>query len=88
MLPCVYEQMDIHIFYPPGSKSEALRLGVRLILLYFIRIALSTPKTFFLIWWVVEGGEWRVDGGGCPTFLFFKSLDNNVVYSLWYIVKV
>ena len=21
-------------------------------------------------------------GGGCPTFLFFKSLDNNVVYTL------
>ena len=34
--------------YPPGSKSEALRLGVHLILLYFIRISLLTPKTFYV----------------------------------------
>ena len=26
-------------FYPPGSKREALQLGVHLILLYFIRIS-------------------------------------------------
>ena len=45
--------------YLPGSKCEALRLGVYLILLYFIRISLSTPKTFFLFgWWKVEGGRW------------------------------
>ena len=28
------------------------------------------------------GGWWVVDGGWCPTFWFFKSLDNNMVYSL------
>ena len=33
--------------YPPGSKSKALRIGVHLIFLYFIRISLSIPKTFF-----------------------------------------
>ena len=66
-------------YFPPGSKSEALRLGVHLILLYFIRISLSTPKTFF---YLVVGLGWAVGGGGCPTFLFFKSLDNNMVYSL------
>ena len=57
-------------FYPPGSKSEALRLGVHLILLYFIRISLLSAETFFLFWC-----GWR-------TFFVFKSLDNNMVYSL------
>ena len=33
---------------PAGSKCEALRLGVHLILLYFIRILLLTPKIIFL----------------------------------------
>ena len=34
--------------YPPGSKSEALHLGVHLILLYFIRILILSVETFFL----------------------------------------
>jgi len=33
-------------FYPPGSKSVALQLGVHLILLYFIRISLLSAETF------------------------------------------
>ena len=33
--------------FPPGSKCEALRLGVHLILLYFISISLLTPKIIF-----------------------------------------
>ena len=39
-------------YFPHGSKSEALRLGVNLILSYFVRISLSTPQTFvlFLCW--------------------------------------
>ena len=62
----------------PGSKSEALQLGVQLILLYFIRIPLLITETFFYF-----GGEWWVVGGGWgPTFWFFKSLDNNMVYTL------
>ena len=63
-------------FYPPGSKSEALQLGVQLILLYFIRIPLLITETFFLFWWSVVGGGWSA------TFWFFKSLDNNMVYTL------
>ena len=43
--------------YPPGSKSEALQLGVYLILLYFIRIILLSAETFFLFWWSVVDGE-------------------------------
>ena len=35
------------MIYPPGSKSEALQLGVQLILLYFIRIPLLITETFF-----------------------------------------
>ena len=31
-------QLFLLMFYPPGSKSVALQLGVHLILLYFIRI--------------------------------------------------
>ena len=50
-------------YFPHGSKSEALRLGVHLILLYFIWISLWTPETFFLFGrWMVDGG-WRVAGG-------------------------
>ena len=44
--------------YPPGSKSEALPLGVQLILFYFIRISILTPETFFPL----RGGGWRVGG--------------------------
>ena len=37
----------------------------------------------------MEGGWWGVEGHlGCPTFLFFKSLDNNMVYSLGVYVYV
>ena len=46
--------------------SEAFPLGVHLILLYFIRISLLTPETFFYLdggWWMVGGGWWGVDGG-------------------------
>ena len=64
--------------YPPGSKSEALQLGVHLILSYFIRISLLSAETFFYfgVGWLVVGGGWM------PTFWFFKSLDINMVYTL------
>ena len=39
--------------YPPGSKSEALRLGVHVILLYYIRIWIFSAGTFILFWWWV-----------------------------------
>ena len=58
--------------YPPGSKCEALRLGVHLLLLYFIRISLLNAETFFYF----DGG-WLVG----PTFWFFKSLYINMVYT-------
>ena len=41
--------------YPPGSKSEALQLGVLLILLYFIRIWSWVRRLFFYFgsgWWM------------------------------------
>ena len=53
-----------YCFYPPGSKSEALRLGVHLILLYFIGSHLQPRRLLFYL----GGGRW-------PTFWFFKSLD-------------
>ena len=65
------------LFYPPGSKSVALQLGVHLILLYFIRISLLSAETFFLF-----GGWWMVGGWWMTTFWFFKSLDINMVYTL------
>ena len=55
--------------YPSGSECEALRLGVHLILLYFIRISPLYPKTFFLFWC----------GCGWSTFFVLKSLDNNII---------
>ena len=73
---CVaHSQFRPIIYYPPGSKCEALQLGVHLILLYFIRILLSIPEIFILFGWWMVGGGWR-------TFLFFKSLDNNTIYCL------
>ena len=36
------------VYYPPGSKCEALRLGVHLILLYFIRILVVGTEIIFL----------------------------------------
>ena len=64
--------------YPSGSKCEAVRLGVHLILLYFIRILVVGTEIIFLFgcWcgcWCWCG--WR-------TFFVFKSLNNNMVYSL------
>ena len=60
-------------FYPPGSKSEALRLGVHLILLYFIKILFWVRRLFFYL----DVGV----GVGGGLFFVFKSLDNNIVYS-------
>merc|ERR1711973_336394 len=58
------------------GKCEALRPGVHLIFLYFIRISLLSAETFFLFWCGCGCGcGWR-------TFFVFKSFDNNMVYSL------
>ena len=38
----------VKLNYPPGSKCKALRLGVHLILLYFMSISLFTPEIIFL----------------------------------------
>ena len=65
--------------YPLGRKCEAFLLGVQLILLYFIRISLLYPKTFFYLGVDVGVGV-DVDGG--LFFFVFKSLENNMVYSL------
>ena len=55
--------MISYVFFPPGSKSVALQLGVHLILLYFIRISLLSAETFFLFGgWSVVGGGWWMDG--------------------------
>ena len=64
--------LKVAFIYPPGSKCEALRIGVHVSLLYFIRFSLSTPKTFF----------YSVDGGWGTTFLVFKFLYKNMVYTL------
>ena len=60
-------------FIPPGGMSEAFPVGVHLILLYFIRISLLTPETFFLF------GGWRVEGT-----THFGSL--NLLIIIWYIL--
>ena len=60
--------------YPPGSKCEALRLGVHLILLYFIRILVVGTEIIFLFCWCWGGCWWR-------TFFVFKSLNNKMVYT-------
>ena len=66
------------IIYPPGSKCEALRLGVHLILLYFIRILVVGTEIIFLFCGCGCGcGCWC----GWRTFFVFKSLDNNMIYS-------
>ena len=57
--------------FPPGSKSEPLRLGVHLILLCFIKISLLSAETFFYFdggWGMVGGGWWMVGGWWSPTF--------------------
>ena len=62
--------------YPPGSKCKALRLGVYLILLYFIRILFWVRNYFFILWvWV---WMWVC----VADFFVFKFLDRNIVYSL------
>ena len=61
---------DFSMNYPPWSKSEALQLGVHLILLYFIRISLLSAEIFYLGVGV---------GGG-----LFLSL--NLLKIKWYIV--
>ena len=66
-------ERDIKKNYPPGSKSEALQLGVHLILLYFIGSDLECGDFFFIL----VGGWWWM-----PTFWSFKSLDINMVYTL------
>ena len=87
---------DLEMFYPPKwaakavpkvvqllllmfsiwepNKRSVFPTGVHLILLYFIRISLLTPKIIVLLWCGCGCG-WR-------TFFVFKSLDNNMVYSL------
>ena len=67
--------------YPPGSKRETLQLGVHLILLYFIRISFLYPKIFVLF-------SGRLGVGVGLTFLFFKSFDSNMVYTLGIYVNI
>ena len=62
-------QINFKGIYPPGSKCEALQLGVHLILLYFIRMSLFIAETFLYF-----------DGGWGHSFWPFKSLDINMVY--------
>ena len=64
-----------YFYFPPGSKSVALQLGVHLILLYFIRIWSWVRRLFYFGGWLV------VDGGWSPTFLL-KYFDNSMVYTL------
>ena len=47
--------------YPTGSKCKALRLGVHLILLYFIEDLTFNPEDIFFNL-MVEGGRLEVDG--------------------------
>ena len=47
-LKCTMKNNRVYV-HPPLSKSEALRLGVHLILLYFIRISLLSTKIFFYL---------------------------------------
>ena len=73
---------DIHKSILPGSKCEALQLGVHLILLYFIRILVVGTEIIFLF---CGCGCWCGCGCGCGcgwrTFFVFKSLNNNMVYT-------
>ena len=76
-----YNEKTVLKIYPPGSKCEALRLGVHLILLYFIKIGILSAETFFLFWWMVGGGWWVV--GGVPLFG-----SSNLFILIWYILLV
>ena len=65
----------VKVFFPPGSKCEALGLGVHFILIYFIMISFLNPKIFFYF----RGGGWTVEGGRFPTFMVFNFLENRMV---------
>ena len=58
-----------------NKRSVSLVGSIWLTLLYYIRIWILSAEIIFLFWW------WEVGGGWGPTFWFFKSLDNNMVYS-------
>ena len=63
----------------PGSKSEALQLGVHLIPIYFIRISFFSVEIFFYF-----GGGWSVVGDVWVPFFGFS----NHMILIWYILKV
>ena len=58
-----------------NKRSVSLVGSIWLTLLYYIRIWILSAEIIFLFWW------WRVGGGRWATFWFFKSLDNNMIYS-------
>ena len=71
--------------YPLGRKVRSLSARGPFDSLIFFRILLLIPETFFLFGsWMVE----EVDGGWHQTFWFFKSLDNNMVYTLGIYIHV
>ena len=74
MLELILKREHGSSIYPPGSKSEALQLGVQLNFLIFYQDLTLEYEDFFFI--LVVGGWWSA------TFGFFKSLDNNMVYTL------
>ena len=74
----LFLKISITRFYPPGSKSVALQLGVHLILLYIIRISSWWWRHFFYL----DGGRLTVGGGWGPTFLVFNFLYNTMVNTL------
>ena len=65
--------MGTEIIFPPGSKCEAFRLGVHLILLYFIRILVMGTEIIFYFGVGV--------GVGDGLFLSLN-LNNNTIYTL------
>ena len=67
------------ILSPWEERSEAFTLGVHLILLYFIRISLSTPEIFVLFWWV-DGGWWKVGHFFCSLNFFILIIYIAYVY--------
>ena len=68
--------MILIMLYPPGSKCEALRLGVHLILLSFIWISLLILKIFVLFF-----------GCGCGCWCGWGTfLSLNFLIIIWYIV--
>ena len=69
--------MGTEIIFPPGSKCEAFRLGVHLILLYFIRILVMGTEIIFYFGVGVGVGV----GGG-----LFLSI--NLLIIIWYIPQV